>query len=704
MKKRMILAVALISAMQVLPVNAENFEDAYNATSFADNYHRYIDNNMQEPVWDGLGRFLYTVRVDNKEKTFAVDIASKSQKEVDRDSINRIGNRPSAQDNRFGNYRPGQTYRNMSPDQSCEAFVRDHNVWMRDSKSNKEYQLSFDGAEGFAYGQLRWSPDSKKIFAMKTQVVETRQISLTESRPASQLQPVVKWIDYAKPGDALAQNTPVLFNVETKQQIPFDASSFNNQYSLYFSAWSPDSKYAIFHYNQRGHQVYQIVAINTETGEYRALVDEQSNTFIYYNDIVTRYIDGGNTLLFTSERDNWRHLYTVDIATGNVKQITKGDWNVREILHLDEEQGIILCYANGLKAKEERGNVAAGAVSAAGKKGKPQGEDPYNKHLIKVEIATGKVTDLTPENGHHTVYFNGNYSYFVDNYSRPDMAPVAVLKESGSGKVVLPLQTAKLDRLLETGYTLPEVFVAKGRDGKTDIWGTIHRPSNFDPTKKYPVIEYIYAGPHDSFVDKNFVIRNRFDRLKEMGFIVVYIDGMGTDNRSKEFQDVCWRNLKDAGFPDRILWMKAAASVYPEMDIDKVGIYGYSAGGQSAMGALLFYPEFYKVAVALCGCHDNRMDKIWWNEQWMGYPIGPWYGESSNVDNAHKLQGDLLLINGELDDNVDPASTLQVVSELVKHNKQFEQLYLPGHSHNLGSEYITKRIYEFFYRKCMQAE
>ncbi|MBO5951932.1 MAG: prolyl oligopeptidase family serine peptidase, partial [Bacteroidaceae bacterium] len=589
---------------------------------------------------------------------------------------------------------------NMSPDGKWELYIRDFNVWIKESSSNKEYQLSFDGAERAGYGQVRWSPDSRTIFAMKQYEVETRQILLAESRPANQTQPNYRWIDYAKPGDALAQNIPVLFNVETKQQIPFDASSFNNQYSLYFSAWSPDSRYAIFHYNQRGHQVYQIVAINTETGEHRALVDERSNTFIYYNDIVTRYIDGGNTLLFTSERDNWRHLYTVDIASGNLKQITKGDWNVREILHLDEEQGIILCYANGLKAKEERGNVAPGTVSAAGKKGKPQGEDPYNKHLIKVEIATGKVTDLTPENGHHTVYFNSDYSYFVDNYSRPDMAPVAVLKESGGGKVVLPLQTAKLDRLLETGYTLPEVFVAKGRDGKTDIWGTIHRPSNFDPTKKYPVIEYIYAGPHDSFVDKNFVIRNRFDRLKEMGFIVVYIDGMGTDNRSKEFQDVCWRNLKDAGFPDRILWMKAAASVYPEMDIDKVGIYGYSAGGQSAMGALLFYPEFYKVAVALCGCHDNRMDKIWWNEQWMGYPIGPWYGESSNVDNAHKLQGDLLLINGELDDNVDPASTLQVVSELVKHNKQFEQLYLPGHSHNLGSEYITKRIYEFFYRKC----
>lgn len=700
MKRIVAIVMALMPMVTISSATIDGFEEAYNKTSFADYYNRYIDNNMQAPVWDGTDRFLYSIRVDNKEQVFAVDIKAATQVQVDNDSINRLVRPASNVNQGYGNYWGGQQRRNISPDGKWELYIRDFNVWIKENGTNKEFQLSFDGAERAGYGQVRWSPDSRTIFAMKQYEVDTRQILLAESRPTNQTQPNYRWIDYAKPGDALAQNIPVLFNVETKQQIPFDASSFNNQYSLYFSAWSPDSKYAIFHYNQRGHQVYQIVAINTGTGEYRALVDEQSNTFIYYNDIVTRYLDGGNTLLFTSERDNWRHLYTVDIATGNVKQITKGKWNVREILHLDEEQGIILCYANGLKAKEERGNVAPGTVSAAGKKGKPQGEDPYNKHLIKVEIATGKVTDLTPENGHHTVYFNGNYSYFVDNYSRPDMAPVAVLKESGSGNVVLPLQTAKLDRLLETGYTLPEVFIAKGRDGKTDIWGTIHRPSNYDPSKKYPVIEYIYAGPHDSFVDKNFVIRNRFDRLKEMGFIVVYIDGMGTDNRSKEFQDVCWRNLKDAGFPDRILWMKAAASVYPEMDIDKVGIYGYSAGGQSAMGALLFYPEFYKVAVALCGCHDNRMDKIWWNEQWMGYPIGPWYGESSNVDNAHKLQGDLLLINGELDDNVDPASTLQVVSELVKHNKQFEQLYLPGHNHNLGSEYITRRIYDFFYRKC----
>lgn len=681
-------------------VKAESFDDAYSKSGFADSYGRYIDNNMQAPVWDGLDRFLYSVRIDNKEHVYAVDIKAGTQVQVDNDSINRL-NKPIANNvPGYGNYWGGQQRRNMSPDGEWELYARDNNVWIRKISSGTEYQLSFDGAEGAAYEQLRWSPDSKKIFALKHKNVDTRQILLTESRPSDQLQPKHRWIDYAKPGDALSQYEPALFAVEQKKQIRIETSSFENQYSLYFSAWSPDSKYAIFSYNQRGHQLYQIVAVNTTTGEHRALVDERSNTFVYYNDIVTRYINGGKTLLFTSERDNWRHLYTVDIENGTTRQVTKGNWNVREILHLDEEKGTILCYANGLNAQEERGNVAPGTVSASGKKGKPQGEDPYNKHLIKVEMATGKVTDLTPENGHHTVHFNADYSYFVDNYSRPDMPQISLLKSVDSANEIMVLQECSIERLLETGYTLPEVFVAKARDGKTDIWGTIYRPSNFNPDNKYPVIEYIYAGPHDSFVDKSFIVRNRFDRLKEMGYIIVCIDGMGTDNRSKEFQDVCWRNLKDAGFPDRILWMKAAAEVYPEMDIDKVGIYGYSAGGQSAMGALLFYPEFYKVAVSLCGCHDNRMDKIWWNEQWMGYPVGPWYGESSNVDNASKLQGDLLLINGEMDDNVDPASTLQVVAELVRHNKQFEQLYLPGHNHNLGSEYITRRIYEFFYRKC----
>ena len=220
--------------------------------------------------------------------------------------------------------------------------------------------------------------------------------------------------------------------------------------------------------------------------------------------------------------------------------------------------------------------------------------------------------------------------------------------------------------------------MAKGRDGRTDIWGVIVKPTNFDPAKKYPVIENIYAGPQSSFVPKSFAAYNAMQAQAELGFIVVQIDGMGTSNRSKAFHDVAWKNLKDAGFPDRLLWHKAAAAKYPWYDISRVGLYGTSAGGQNALGGLLFFPDFYKVAVSAAGCHDNRMDKIWWNEQWMGWPIGREYAESSNVDNAYRLQGKVQLVVGEMDQNVDPASTFQVVNQLIKHNKDFELLVIPG--------------------------
>ena len=246
-------------------------------------------------------------------------------------------------------------------------------------------------------------------------------------------------------------------------------------------------------------------------------------------------------------------------------------------------------------------------------------------------------------------------------------------------QVIATLEKCDISDLKAQGWQMPEVFCAKGRDGKTDIWGTIYRPFNFDPSKSYPVVENIYAGPHDSHVSKDFnPIEWSSSSLAELGYIVVRIDGMGTNNRSKKFHDVCWKNLKDAGFPDRIKWIQAAARKYKYMDTSRVGIYGWSAGGQNAMAALLFHNDFYKAAVSFCGCHDNRMDKVWWNELWMGYPVDESYSRSSNVDNAHLLKGDLLLINGELDDNVDPASTLQVVDALIKADKMFEQLYLPG--------------------------
>jgi len=256
--------------------------------------------------------------------------------------------------------------------------------------------------------------------------------------------------------------------------------------------------------------------------------------------------------------------------------------------------------------------------------------------------------------------------------------------------------------LLAAGFRFPEVFVAKGRDGKTDIYGVIVRPTNFDPSKKYPVIENIYAGPQGSFVPKTFSVNPQ--PLAELGFIVVQIDGMGTNNRSRAFHDVAYQNLADAGFPDRIAWHKAVAAKYPWYDTSRVGIYGTSAGGQNALGALLFHPEFYKAAVSNSGCHDNRMDKIWWNEQWMGWPLGPQYVESSNVDNAYRLQGDLLLVLGELDTNVDPASTLQVVNQLIKHNKKFDLLFVPGGGHGAGGQYGQHLLQDFFVHHLLKVE
>ena len=566
-----------------------------------------------------------------------------------------------------------------SPDGKWEAFLRDNNIWLRQG-DEKPVQLSTDGTDGDRYMRVLWSPDSRKIAGFRKQVLKERQILLRMSRPENQVQPEYRWLDYAKPGDVLPQMTPALFDVATASQIPFRTDAYANQYFLEPGQWSPDSRYFTFEYNQRGHQLYQLIAVDAETGRNSILAEEKTDTFVYYYDLWRYYFEDGRRILWISERDNWRHLYLIDAVKGSITQLTQGEWNVREIHHVDEKAGVIYMNVNGLHASE--------------------GEDPYNKHLVRLELKSGRIKDLTPENANHVISFSPAFTSFVDNASRPDLPPVATLRTSRDGHILKELHRTDIQPLLDQGFTLPEVFCAKGRDGKTDIWGTIYRPFHFDPSKTYPVVEYIYAGPHDSHVDKDFMpYVPRFTRLEELGFIVVCIDGMGTDNRSKEFQDVAWRNLKDAGFPDRILWMKAATAKYPYMDLSKVGIYGYSAGGQNTLSALLFHPEFYKVGVALCGCHDNRMDKIWWNEQWMGWPIGPWYSESSNVDNAYRLEGDLFIINGEIDDNVDPASSLQVVSELVRSNKHFEQLYLPGHTHNLGGEYVTRRVFEFFYRK-----
>ena len=381
-----------------------------------------------------------------------------------------------------------------------------------------------------------------------------------------------------------------------------------------------------------------------------------------------------------SERDGWAHLYLYDGMTGRVKnQITKGQWVVRSVVRVDEQARQITFMAGGIVPDQ----------------------DPYFAQFYRINFDGTGLTPLTSANGDHTFRLSQDNKFYVDSWSRVDLAPVSQLRSAADGKVLMELEKGDLAPLSAAGWKAPEAFVAKGRDGTTDIYGVIIRPTTFDPARKYPVIENIYAGPHGSFVPKNFTAYYGMQALAEMGFIVVQIDGMGTANRSRAFHDVAWKNLADAGFPDRILWHQAVAKRYPSYDITRVGIYGGSAGGQNALAGMLFHPEFYKAAVSFAGCHDNRMDKIWWNEQWMGYPIGPQYAASSNTEHAAKLKGRLLLVVGELDTNVDPSSTMQVVNALIKANKSFDLLVMPGEDHPAGrrgpsAPYGDRKLWDFF--------
>ncbi|MGD1009511.1 MAG: DPP IV N-terminal domain-containing protein [Candidatus Aminicenantales bacterium] len=576
----------------------------------------------------------------------------------------------------------------VSPDGKREAFIRNYNVWVRSKDKDKkdEIALSLDGSEGNAYalGSIRWAPDSRKLAAYRVRPGYKRTVQYVESSPEDQVQPKAFTIVYAKPGDALDVAQPVVFDAVAKTRVDVDNDLFPNAFELSDIAWWKDGRGLTFEYNQRGHQVYRIIEVDPVSGKARALVSEEPKTFFCYSGKKYRYdAADGREIVWMSERDGWNHLYLYDGATGAVKnQITKGPWVVRGVDKVDEEKRQIYFRASGMVP----------------------GEDPYFAYPYRINFDGTGLTPLANGGANHAVIYSADAKFFVDTFSRVDIPPVCVLRRASDGKALLEVEKADIAGLVKAGWRPPEVFTAKGRDGRTDIWGIIFRPMNFDKSKKYPVIENIYAGPQDSFVPKSFMPYNGMMSLAELGFIVVQIDGMGTSNRSKAFHDVCWKDLGDAGFPDRILWHKAVAAKYPSYDISRVGIYGTSAGGQSAMGAVLFHPDFYKVSVASCGCHDNRMDKIWWNEQWMGWPLGPDYAASSNVDNAWRLRGKLLLFVGELDTNVDPSSTMQVVNALIKANKSFGLLVLPGQNHTGGGDYGERVRRDFFVHNLLGVE
>jgi dipeptidyl aminopeptidase/acylaminoacyl peptidase len=609
----------------------------------------------------------------------------------------------------------------LSPDGRFEAFIHNYNIALRPAREEgagggrgggrgrqPSYRmLSTDGSEGNAYmlRSIEWSPDARKLVAYRRIPGYPRVVHYVRSSPSDQLQPRHETSAsmvtncppqrascgiYRKPGDVLDHNQPVLFDVASGDEIVIDDALFPNPYQISRPQWREDSRAYTFEYNQRGHQLYRVLEVDAESGAVRTVIDEVSPTFVNYRPStpglrdtghVWRHdIDDGREILWMSERDGWSHIYLYDGETGQVKnQVTRGDWVVKYVDRVDEENRQIYFSALGMNPDQ----------------------DPYFVHYYRINFDGTGLMAFTEANGSHDISWSHDHQYYVDTWSRVDMPPVVELRRASDAGLISELERGDMSAALATGWTPPEPFVAKGRDGVTDIWGIIVRPVDFDPDHEYPVLESIYAGPQGSFVPKTWGGGQSFLSIAEVGFILVQVDGMGTNNRSKAFHDVAWQNLGDAGFPDRILWHQAVAAQYPWYDATRVGLYGGSAGGQNAMGGVLFHGDFYSAAFASSGCHDNRMDKIWWNEQWMGWPIGPQYEASSNMVNAHLLTGELFLAVGEMDTNVDPSSTMQVVDALIQAGKSFELLVVPNGGHGATGRNGSRKRTDFFVKALM---
>lgn len=577
-----------------------------------------------------------------------------------------------------------------------KPFLRDHNLWVKHRQTLQEIQLSSDGTASSPYQHPLPSPDGIHAAALQIQKTPEPTVHLIESAPKDRLQPKLLSLPYRKPGDAIDHPRIRLFDLVSPREIAVSEELFANPWNLENLHWSPDGKSLRFLYNERGHQVQRMLAVDASSGRVQTLVEETSSTFIDYSQkTFAHWLNDTGELIWASERSGWNHLWLVDARTGAVKNpITSGPWVVRGVERVDAKARQIWFRCSGFYPDQ----------------------DPYYLHLARVNFDGSGLTLLTSSHGTHALREGGSGGrrlwqsspderFLIVSHSRVDLPPVTELRRTADGSLVCVLEQTDASALLASGWRAPERFHAKGRDGRTDIHGIILRPNHFEPGRKYPVIESIYAGPHGHFVPKEWSPAQSQRILVELGFIVVQIDGMGTNWRSKAFHDVAWKNLKDSGFPDRIAWMKAAAELHPEMDLTRVGIYGGSAGGQSALSALLHHGDFYRAAAADCGCHDNRMDKIWWNEAWMGWPPGPEYAESSNVVHAAKLRGKLLLTVGELDKNVDPASTMQVVRALIDADKDFELLVMPGAGHGAGeSPYAARRRMAFFVCHLMGLE
>lgn len=677
----MVLALALTQGVSAQ--DNTNIKDAYQrAFGIGSRYSWKMKNgDVNVHLKRGTHQFWYSL-YDGKGQVYKLVDADKNTVEVLTENPEKPRQRPEwrGPQRHWMEVSDEKDGFRMSPDGKSQVYLKDNNLWVK--LNGEERALTTNGDSTYYYSAWgSFSADGRYYATVRIKPAPKHYVYYVESSPKDRLEPVLHKQEYAKPGDSLNYRVPVIVEMATGRVIEPSTDLFKSQYQVTAPRWDADNEHVTFEFNERGHKTYRVLELSAKTGLVRTLIEEKNDKYINYNRQRRIDLQDGKRIVWTSERDGRNHIYLYDRQKGQLKrQVTKGEYYVRGIQHVDEKAGIIYFSACGMN----------------------KSEDPYLIHYYKIGLNGKGLVCLTPEEGNHSVTYTEDMVYLIDTYSTVTTPPVTVLRSGKDGKILRTLETADITALEAVGWKAPEVFVAKGRDGKTDMWGLIQRPSNFDPNKKYPIIEYIYSGPGDQYVPKSFTPWLYYlQNMAELGFIVVQVDAMTTSYRTREFEEVCYKNLKDGGLPDRIAWIKAAAEKYPYMDIDRVGIYGCSAGGQNALAAVLWHGDFYKAAYAACGCHDNRMDKIWWNEQWMSYPIDSSYVECSNVENAYRLERPLMLVVGELDDNVDPASTMQVVNALEKAGKDFELVVIPGAHHTMGESYGDHKRYDFFVRHLL---
>ena len=557
------------------------------------------------------------------------------------------------------------------------VYVADNNVWVAYSDNNVKQVTTTGTSENPFENVVYLSPTKKHAVVWQYTPAEDHKITLIESSPKDQVQPKRLDLPYLKAGDRVRVDRPRLFDVDAGTEIPTNNTLFENPFSMKNVGWSADGQEYRFLFNGRGHQHQRLIGMQVNSN-IRAIVDESSETFIDWGQkLWFQLLPDTQELLWASERDGWNHIYLYNLVNGTVKnRVTQGNWLVRTVHRVDTVSRRIWFSALGIF---------------------PAPRDPYYSYLVRINFDGTGLVILTPENGTHNIRFLDNTS-FQDTWSRVDQQETKVVRSSERVEIIMTVKAPDPTNPLSS---IVETFAAPGRDGTTPIHGIIVKPTNFDPSKKYPILEEIYAGPQEFSTPKAYSDLAGFRAWADLGYIVVKLDGMGTNWRSKAFLDVCHKNLADAGFPDRKAWIKAAASTRPWMDLARVGIMGSSAGGQNAVAALLFHNDFYKAAVADSGCHDNRMNLGEWSEAWMGWPVGKQYEDSSNVVNAAKLQGSLLLMTGDLDRNVDPSSTFQLVHALNEAGKDYEFVFVPGGGHGVGDYPNARRMTEKFLKRSL---